>query len=260
MTIDCTGAITGTAKAHTRQSLEDGWNQGLLVLPPAAGEDVYTGTPAAAPLRKAAFPAMLFMHGSSGITEQIRIFADWLARSLGLAVVVPDSMQLPERMTYTSPIAREDYEIIHALRRAELENAVEQLARQPWFNGQAILAGTSEGGVCVARFNGRNLPLREAGRILFSWSCEDNYHVRHHETDIPDSLPVLNVMSASDKFFSQANSFLDNPEALGHAARTLAGNSEAAIVLIPGAPHTLLNLPQTRGAVKAFIERALVKK
>ena len=93
--------------------------------------------------------------------------------------------------------------------------------------------------------------------MIFSWSCEDNYHVAAHRTAIPQDMPVLNVMSAADKFFSQANSWLDNPSALGHAGRTLANHSDASIVLILGAPHTLFALPQTQSAVEGFLERVL---
>lgn len=257
MSINYTGTITGTAKAHTQQSLQAVWEQACLRLPATAERGVYAGTLSGAPEEDASFPAMLFMHGSSGINEQIRLFADWIAQTLGMAFVAPDSMQLPDRMTYSSPIPRKDYEIIHAMRAAELQYSLENLALQPWFNGQVILAGTSEGGVSVARFHREAAPVKERGRILFSWSCEDNYHVLEHGTDIPDDLPVLNIMSASDKFFSRANLFLDNPKALGHAAETLARNAAGSILLIPGAPHTLFNLPQARSAVKAFIERVL---
>ena len=58
-------------------------------------------------------------------------------------------------------------------------------------------------------------------------------------TAIPQDMPVLNVMSAADKFFSQANSWLDNPSALGHAGRTLANHTDASIVLIREHPHAL---------------------
>lgn len=257
MSINYTGTITGTAKAHTQQSLKAVWEQAYLRLPATSERSLYAGLLSEAPGDNAVFPVMLFMHGSSGINEQIRLFADWLAQTLGLAFVAPDSMQLPDRMTYSSPIPRKDYEIIHAMRSAELQYALNNLALQPWFNGQVILAGTSEGGVSIARFHRETAPVKERGRILFSWSCEDNYHVLEHGTDIPDDLPVLNIMSASDKFFSRANSFIDNSEALGHAAGTLARNTVSSILLIPGAPHTLLNLPQTHSAVKAFVERVL---
>ena len=114
----------------------------------------------------------------------------------------------------------------------------------------------AKGGVSVARFASH--PERpEAARLLFSWSCEDNYHVEHHRTNIPDTVPVLNLMSAEDKFFSRANAYLGNDDALGHAGKTLAKHSDATIVLLPGAPHTLFNLPAARRMLRGFLEGVL---
>lgn len=124
------------------------------------------------------------------------------------------------------------------------------------FDGRFVVAGTSEGGVSVARFASH--PERpEAARLLFSWSCEDNYHVEHHRTNIPDTVPVLNLMSAEDKFFSRANAYLGNDDALGHAGKTLAKHSDATIVLLPGAPRTLFNLPAARRILRGFLEGVL---
>ena len=81
-------------------------------------------------------------------------------------------------MTYSSPIPREDYEKIHSLRSSELSAAV-----------------------AVARYVPAPDAVRETGRIIFSWSCEDNYHVTAHRTAVPNDLPVLNIMSATDKYF-----------------------------------------------------------
>lgn len=60
-----------------------------------------------------AYPAVVFCHGSSGVNPQIKIFAQWLADALRVAVVVPDSMQTEDRLTYSSPVPAADYEIIH---------------------------------------------------------------------------------------------------------------------------------------------------
>ncbi len=250
--IEFTGTVSGTVRTHTMESLQAAWERALLVLPDARG---FTETCPADVTTAPKAPTILFSHGSSGITDAIRVFARWAASELGMAVVVPDSFQLAERLTYTSPVARDVYEVVHAMRSAELQHAARQLAKAPWFDGRYIVAGTSEGGVAAARFDRDAAPVKEAGRILFSWSCEDNYHVESHGTKIPDDLPVLNVMSLTDKFFSRANPYLDNPEAQGCAANALRHNNASTIVLIPDAPHTLLNLPQTQGAVAAFVKR-----
>lgn len=256
MTIEYTGKLQGSVRSHTPESLEQTWEKGYLVLPcwggaPREGavEDFKEET--------RAYPTVVFCHGSSGVNPQIKVFARWLADALRIAVVVPDSMQTADRLTYSSPVPAYEYEVIHKMRLEELEYAMRKLKDAAWFDGRAIIAGTSEGGVTAARYEADEGMVKEVGRMIFSWSCEDNYHVVSHGTNIPDELPVLNIMSATDKFFSQANSYLDNPHALGHAGKVLANNPNAEIVLLPGAPHTLMNLPQARDAAASFLTRLL---
>ena len=160
------------------------------------------------------------------------------------------------RLAYTSPVSPEIYEKVHAMRSAELDRALEALPCLSFFDGRFVIAGTSEGGVAAARHAVRP-DLSEAGRLILSWSCEDNYHVEQHRTAIPLDMPVLNVMSAEDKYFSRANAYLGNDAALGHAGRTLARHHHAAVVLIPGAPHTLYNEPEAFTHIAAFLEHVL---
>lgn len=256
MAIEYTGSLQGKVRAHTPETLAATWLNAYVVLPNADGAPK-VGTVEEFKGETKAYPAVVFCHGSSGVNPQIKIFAQWLADALRVAVVVPDSMQTEDRLTYSSPVPAADYEIIHKMRSQELALDMMEIKHAPWFDGRAIIAGTSEGGVTAARYQADEKMIQEKGRMIFSWSCEDNYHVESHNTHIPDNLPVLNVMSATDKFFSQSNSYLDNPEALGYAGKVLANNPNAEIVLLPGAPHTLMNLPQARDAVQAFINRVL---
>ena len=200
-----------------------------------------------------AAPILLFAHGSSGIGAPLKAFARFIS-SLGWSFLAPDSFVFPDRITYSSPVSRENYERVHAMRSQELDYAARHLDEAPGFSGRYAVAGTSEGGVAAARFTAPE-GRRESGRILFSWPAEDNYHVVSHQTHIPDDVPVLNIMSAEDKYFSRANPWLANPDALGHAGRTLAHHPQTSILLIPGAPHTLFALPQTESAVRAFLVR-----
>jgi hypothetical protein len=64
---------------------------------------------------------------------------------------------------------------------------------------------------------------------------------------------VLNVISVTDPFFSKSNTWLGNPEAQGHCGAALKGNPRASVLLVPDAPHTLLNLPATRSATAGFL-------
>lgn len=170
-------------------------------------------------------------------------------------MVVPDSMQTKDRITYISPVARSDYEVVHSMRSEELLYCAKKLFAEPWFGGTYAVAGTSEGGVAAARFDSRALAIREKAKLIFSWSCESNYHVEDPRSVLPDDLPVLNVMSLADKYFSPANSYLDNDAAFGYAREVLQNNPNASILLLPQAPHTLLNLPQVHAAAAEILER-----
>lgn len=244
------GEIKGSAWEHTAESSRLALDNALLALPAqATGGTVFTGRLTAAPKdTRAKVPVVLFLHGSSGLgLAAIGEWQAWLA-GFGIASVAPDSMALPQRLTYKSPIDKATYEKVHALRASEVGIALAALRTLPWVDpSRVVLAGTSEGGVPVARD-----PGAWAGRMIFSWSCEDNYFVEQHRT-ATIAEPVLNVMSATDVFFSPSNAWLGNAQAKGHCGAALKDHKAATIVLIPGAPHTLLNLPQARQAVRAWL-------
>jgi hypothetical protein len=65
------------------------------------------------------------------------------------------------------------------------------------------------------------------------------------------------VISATDPFFSRANAWLGQPAAEGHCAAPFKDQPKASIVLIPGAPHTLLNLPAARQVAAGFLQEVL---
>jgi dienelactone hydrolase len=191
----------------------------------------------------------VFLHGSSGLgLKAIGEWQRWLA-TLGYASIAPDSMVLPDRITYTSPVGKDVYEKIHALRASEIPPVLSVLGDLAWADPRRlILSGASEGAPAVARYAGSDF----AGRMIFSWSCEDNYFVDAHRTVVP-SEPVLNVMSATDPFFSRANPYIGNRDVQGHCGEALREHGNTTIVLIPGAPHTLLNVPQARLVVEAWL-------
>jgi dienelactone hydrolase len=245
------GEILGNAITHTPISAKAVMDQAAVVLPSAVtGGAIYSGSLKDAPSQsRSKAPVVVFMHGSSGLSlKAIGEWQQWLA-SLGVASIAPDSFALPDRLTYKSPVDKNIYEQIHALRASEIKLAIDTVKALPWADAsRLVLAGTSEGATSVARYAGNEF----AGRILYSWSCENNYFVSEHQSALPQDRPVLNVMSSTDVFFSSSNPWLGNPAPQGHCGRALKDNKLASIVLIPGAPHTLLNLPQARNATAAF--------
>ena len=249
-----TGEIKGDGWVHTPESLANSVQQADVCLPAAAtGSGVVCGkfkSLAVTPDKRV--PVVVFMHGSSGLgLKAIGEWQQWLA-GLGYASVAPDSFALPGHVVYKSPIDKASYERIHALRASEIPPMLAALKNQPWVdNGHLILAGTSEGSVPVARYTGNEF----AARILYAWSCEANYFVTQPQNAFEPGKPVLNVISATDPFFSPSNSWLGNAQAKGHCAAALEGNPKAAVLLVPNAPHTLLNLPATRSATAGFLSQ-----
>jgi dienelactone hydrolase len=250
------GEIKGQAIVHTPESARAAMANGALVLPAAAtGGAVFTGAFKDAPREmRARVPVVVFLHGSSGLgLKAIGEWQQWLA-TMGIASFAPDSFALPGRVTYTSPVGKDFYEKIHALRGSEITLAVQALKDAPWADPRRmVLAGTSEGATAVARYAGDAF----AARMIFSWSCEDNYFVETHRTAVRPEQPVLNVISATDPFFSRSNAWLGQPAAVGHCAAAFKDHPKASIVLIPGAPHTLLNLPAARQVVAGYLQDAL---
>jgi dienelactone hydrolase len=245
------GEAKGSAWKHTQLSAADVVANADVALPAqATGGESYFGKLAQAPrIAKAKVPVILFLHGSSGLgLKAIGEWQRWLA-TLGYASIAPDSMVLPDRITYTSPVGKDVYEKIHALRASEITLVLNALGDLAWADPRRlVLSGASEGGPAAARYQG---PVF-AGRMIFSWTCEDNYFVDAHRTVIP-SEPVLNVMSATDPFFSRTNAYIGNGGVQGHCGAALREHRNTTIVLIPGAPHTLLNVPQARIAVEAWL-------
>mgnify|MGYP000905479942 CR=1 FL=1 len=50
---------------------------------------------------------------------------------------------------------------------------------------------------------------------------------------------------------------LGNASATGHCGAALKANKQASVVLIPGAPHTLMNLPAARHPTEGFLRDVL---
>lgn len=247
------GDIKPGALVHTPESSQQVIQGAQVALPASLTQTgIYLGSLKDAPLvSKSQVPVVVFMHGSSGLgLKAIGEWQRWLA-GMGIASIAPDSFGLKNRMTYSSPIDKANYEKVHALRASEIGLTVQALRQLPWADpAKWVLAGTSEGSVPVARHTGKEF----MGRILFAWGCEDNYFVESHQTAIPDDQPVLNIISSSDPYFSPSNSWIGNPNAAGHCGAALKNNKKASVVLIPGGPHTVLMFPQAKGPVEGFLK------
>jgi dienelactone hydrolase len=248
--------ITGTNLDTSPASVALTWQAAQVVLPKGrAGSDLWVGTVSALPaVSSGRAPLVIVMHGSSGLAAFVKDYQLWLAGSLGLASIAPDSMALPDRLKYKSPIAKDVYEKVHALRLAELENAIAKARALPWVDPARIaIMGTSEGSVPVARYAG----AEPAVRLIYAWSCETNYFVEAHRTAIPRTTPTLNVISARDPFFSPANPWNRDVALRGHCGDALAEHPNALVIVFPSDKHTIINEAAIRDHARLFMMRAL---
>jgi hypothetical protein len=218
------GEATQGPTEHTPEPLRNLVREAQVALPAAAnGGTAFFGkwkdVPATAATR---VPAVVFLHGSSGLgLAAIGEWQRWLA-SQGIASIAPDSFQLAGRLTCKSPVDKAIYERVHALRQSEIAPTLAAITTAPWADGaRLVLAGTSEGATSVARHDGAGFK----GRILYAWSCEDNYFSAGHRTQLPPEQAVLNVISLTDPFFSSANTWLGNARWRNCAASSQAWGS-----------------------------------
>ena len=122
---DKPGETKGTELEPSPDNLALTWAKANLVLPATLlGGRRWEGHAEDAPDAIGIAPLVILMHGSSGVAPAVKEFQVWLADELGVASVAPDSLAIPDRLTYTSPVDVATYERVHALRLAELENAL----------------------------------------------------------------------------------------------------------------------------------------
>lgn len=249
------GEIKGTTLEPTPANLASTWDKASLVLPASLnGGQRWQGTPGAAPELAGHVPLVILLHGSSGIAPAVKEFQNWLADALDIASVAPDSLAIPDRLTYASPVAVEIYERVHTLRLAELDYALKASGAWKWVDrAHIVLAGTSEGSVAVSRYAG----TESAARLIYSWSCEANYFVDRPRPTFGAREPVFNAISARDPYFSARNPWNKDYAVTGTCANALKDNPNAVIHVVDADVHTILNRPDVRAATSAFLKHVL---
>lgn len=250
-------SIKGSVLEPSKANLAQTWAGASVTLPAGmAGPAIWQGKLDEMPAieRPGRAPVVILMHGSSGNAPAIKTYQRWLADDLGLASIAPDSLAIPDRLTYKSPIGKTTYERVHALRLAELKNAIEEASKLSFVDtGRIIVVGTSEGSVPVARLD----DPRPSARIIYSWSCEDNYFVEAARTAIPHETPVLSMIAARDPYFSAENPWNKDYSIKGTCTQALKSQASAMVVTLATNVHTILNYPEAHDVTKSFIQRVL---
>jgi dienelactone hydrolase len=249
------GDTEGTTLDPTPGNLAATFAKANLVLPASLTHgERWQGLASAAPEVTGRAPLVILLHGSSGIAPAVKDFQIWLADTLGLASVAPDSLAIEGRLTYSSPVAIDIYERVHALRLAELNYALNASKAWAWVDrARIVLAGTSEGSVAVSRYAG----TESAARLIYSWSCEANYFVDRPRPGFGSTEPVFSAISARDPYFSPANSWNKDYAVTGTCAAALKDNPNAVNFVVDADVHTILNRADVREATAAFLGKVL---
>ncbi len=265
----CVAAQTGTAVSQTTegrvlepsaQNLDLTWKKANIAMPGKFGSGAVWMGPISdlvglKPADKV--PVVIFMHGSSGIAQFVKDYQKWLANELGLISIAPDSMAIPDRLTYKSPIDKITYERVHDLRLAELKNALSEVQKLDWVDpDKIIIIGTSEGAVPVARLES----TATLARVIYAWSCEANYFVEAPKTAIPQKTPVLSMIAAKDPFFSPENTWSKNQLIRGTCSQALKDHEAATVVTLSTDKHTIINFKETQDITKVFLLKLLNQK
>ena len=190
-------------------------------------------------------PVVVYMHGSgqaidrSGDVPKLKWkygYGEWVTQA-GYIFVAPDSYAMKDRPSFSSPVPKENYEHVHAIRQAEVAQAARNLATQSYTDtGEMYLLGVSEGAMAAARYHGKEFK----GRLVLSWSCEPGYFTDYPKVGASSKNPFLNIMGGRDFYFGK-----DAPYNTQYAKNTgncaahlsMAGYKNARVIVYPESSH-----------------------
>ncbi len=177
-------------------------------------------------------PVVLYMHGCKGWNPQTDRFRDLLV-SEGYAVFMPDSFQRPGRKKCKKQGSLRDRVL---LRTEEVEYALKQIRELTWVDQRrVILMGFSEGGNTTDNWSKPGF----AAHIIIGSACTLVGGV----PAVPPNVPVLAVVGEEDKY---------RPGLSCKIERTIGGSRS---IVIPGAGHSVAQYPETRKAIKEFLQQ-----
>jgi dienelactone hydrolase len=179
-------------------------------------------------------PAILMMHGCAGVVRGAVGHRAYLM-SEGYAIFEPDSVARPgrppckpDRGGYSG--TGFDRKQIGALRYEEIALALDRIHELPWVDhNRVVLMGISEGGWAVSRWEKPGF----AAHIIVSAACvADDGRPR-----APENVPVLAMVGSQD----------------GHSCSVTRGVGGSRSIVIPGAPHDIMNRREVRDALDVFL-------
>jgi len=207
---------------YTRSHSEKSWRNTLDWQPQAVREVKHD----------VKLPVVLYLHGCAGIEREDLVYRKLMLEQ-GYAVFMPDSF-VRNRMPCAAEGPLSDR--IH-MRTAEVAYALKQLRKLPWVDqGHIILMGFSEGGNTVDNWS---RPGFKAMIILGS-ACTE---FATGKPAAPANVPVLTIVGQNDRF---------RPGLRCNVTRNIGGSRS---IVIPGAGHRVAAYPQTRNAIRHFLNQ-----
>lgn len=196
------------------------------------------------------FPVIIYLHGCTGIIDYNEVSGVYLAGTLGVAVIQPDSFARAYRPGNCNPKTKTGGLFRQALhfRIAEANYAIREARKLSWIDpANLFLMGLSEGGIATAKFRGEpvNARIIEGATCYLGWPDWDGL-------DAPESEPVLSLLGVNDPW--QRNKRWSGRDCGSRMSET---NGSRSIVITEGPyadRHAVLMDPDAQAAVKAFIE------
>lgn len=199
------------------------------------------------------FPAVIFLHGCSGITKEEIAWAR-LISDAGYFVILPDSYARYGRKMNCKPTDPKwkDGGFLNAFayRQEEIAAAFSNLENDKKINNKNIfLIGFSEGGVATAQTIQKGLK----GQIILGWTCSLKGQSNFEGINQLEEIPVLAIAAISDPWrLGTTNS--------GRCVDSLHSIKKMKQVDLDGAYHDLFHSEKARNEVLQFLSDNIISK
>ena len=185
--------------------MERVWQAALVRVPALGGGYIETTVGGLRTLHLAQrkeFPAIVFLHGCSGIGEGTYTRINFLAAN-GYAVIAPPSLA---REKYPQSCDPENlrgglYRGTLKMRQFDAGYAIAKAKTLAWVDaGRVFLMGLSEGAITVATFRSKSEGASVKARIVEGWTCHAGWD-EYRGINAPADEPVLTLLASKDPWF-----------------------------------------------------------
>lgn len=187
------------------QELERVWQAALVRIPDSDGGHIETTVEELHTLQFVQgkrFPAVVFLHGCSGIGKGTHTRINFLAAN-GYAVIAPPSLA---RKKYPQSCDPENfrgglYRDTLKMRQFDAGYAIEKTKALGWVDARRVyLVGLSEGGITAATFRSQSGKASVRARVVEAWTCHAGWD-EYRGINAPADEPVLTLLASEDPWF-----------------------------------------------------------